>query len=92
MIFSDDVKWIIKDWWHCTKLYWRWSFNLLFVCPRKGHDYYPDMCMAKEHDICIQCDYRREDEKPLTFKRIREVILRSLEATFEILTPGFWRD
>ena len=44
---------------HCT--YWMWRHRLAgwFVCPWKGHDYYPDMCGRPEHDICERCEIRR---------------------------------
>lgn len=52
------VDWIPGDWTdtkHCT--YWMWRLRLSgwFVCPRKGHDWYPDHCGRRDHDVCDRC-------------------------------------
>lgn len=51
--------WTDLDTRHCT--YWMWRHRLAgwFVCWWKGHDWYPDMCDRREHDICVRCDRRR---------------------------------
>ena len=46
---------------HCTYWLWRQRLNEWFVCPRKGHDWYPDMCGRPEHDICERCQTRRDE-------------------------------
>lgn len=46
---------------HCMYLLWRWRLLGWFVCPLKGHLFYPDMCGRAEHDLCYRCEIRREE-------------------------------
>jgi hypothetical protein len=45
-----------------TRLMWRQRISGWFVCPRKGHDWYADMCGRPEHDRCARCDARRDQQ------------------------------
>lgn len=64
--WDDSIGWRALFFWdwdtkHCTKLMWWWRWNGWFVCPCKGHDWYPDHCGRKDHDICYRCNTRRGD-------------------------------
>jgi hypothetical protein len=57
-VFATD-RWEMLDARHCT--YWMWRKRLAgwFVCRWKKHDWYPDMCNRREHDICKRCGRQR---------------------------------
>lgn len=59
-----DLFWWGPDTKHCTYWMWRQRLSGWFVCPRKGHDWYDDMCGKPEHDICARCDIRRNQAVP----------------------------
>ena len=51
--------WTDLDSRHETYWLWRWRLAGWFVCPIKGHDWYPDHCMRPEHDRCYRCGCER---------------------------------
>lgn len=67
--WDDSIGWRALFVWdldtkHCTYWLWRHRLSGWFVCPRKGHDWYDDMCGKHEHDICYRCNIRRYEAEP----------------------------
>lgn len=64
------VGWLIdydpRGWqmtWFETRLMWRLRLGAWVVCPLRGHDWYPDMCGRREHDLCARCDAVRGEAR-----------------------------
>lgn len=50
------------DWsetWDMTRLMWRWRLHGWITCRLSGHDWYPDHCGRREHDLCSRCEIQR---------------------------------
>jgi hypothetical protein len=56
------VEWYPGDldmtWWE-TRLMWRWRLHGWITCRLSGHDWYPDHCGRREHDLCERCQIQR---------------------------------
>jgi hypothetical protein len=68
---------------HCIKWYWIHLWNGLFVCPKKGHDWYFDMCGREDHQLCERCEERFDSQMPITPMYVVKQIWEALCYTFD---------